>query len=80
MLANEIKTLLAATFTDAQIDVSIDGSHSNIQIISDVFAGVMPVKKQQMVYAIINDLIADGTLHAVNMQLHTPEQWQKLQG
>ena len=80
MQADELKALLAANFADSQIDVAIDGSHCNILIVSDAFAGMMPVKKQQMVYALINDKIADGTLHAVNMKLHTPEQWAKMGG
>ena len=78
MQSEELKALLAANFANSEIDVAIDGSHCNIQIISEAFAGVMPVKKQQMVYALINDKIADGTLHAVNMKLHTPEQWAKI--
>lgn len=80
MQAEELKALLAETFNGAEIQVAIDGSHSNILIVSDAFAGLMPVKKQQMVYALINDKIADGTLHAVNMKLYTPEQWAKING
>lgn len=78
MQAEELKALLAENFADSEIDVAIDGSHCNIRIVSEAFAGVMQVKKQQMVYALINDKIADGTLHAVNMKLHTPEQWAKI--
>lgn len=78
MQTEELKALLAESFVDAQIDVSIDGSHSSIRIVSDVFTGLNPVKKQQAVYAVINDKIADGTLHAVNMKLYTPEQWAKI--
>ena len=78
MQSEELKALLAENFANSEIDVAIDGSHCNILIISDAFAGVMPVKKQQMVYALINDKIADGTLHAVNMKLYTSEQWAKI--
>ncbi|NRB39837.1 MAG: BolA/IbaG family iron-sulfur metabolism protein [Pseudomonadales bacterium] len=78
MQSDELKALLAENFADSEITVAIDGSHCNIQIVSEVFAGVSPVKKQQMVYAVINDKIADGTLHAVNIKLYTPEQWAKI--
>ena len=47
---NEVKALLATKFTDAEIEVSGDGSHYDLLIVSDEFEGLMPVKKQQLVY------------------------------
>ena len=35
----------------------------------------LPVQRQQMVYSGINDLIADGSLHAVNIQTYTSEEF-----
>ena len=32
----------------------------------------LPVARQQKVYAPLSGLIADGTLHAVNIKAHTP--------
>ena len=78
MQVEDLEALLAATFTDAEIQVVMEGSHFNIQIVSDAFEGLMPVKKQQMVYAVINEKIADGSMHAVNMKLYIPEQWAKI--
>ena len=77
MQNDEIQSLLAAHFPDAHIEVGGDGYHNDVLIVSDKFAGLMPVKKQQLVYAAINDKIIDGSLHAVNMKLFTPEQWAK---
>ena len=54
--------------------VNIDGSHVNVEVVSPVFSGLSPVKKQQLVYAALNEQIADGTIHAVNMRTLTPEQ------
>jgi acid stress-induced BolA-like protein IbaG/YrbA len=34
------------------------------------------VKKQQLIYAALNEQIADGTIHAVNIRTYTPAQWQ----
>ncbi len=48
-----------------------------LTIVSEAFAGLSPVKKQQLVYQCLNPLIADGTLHAVNMKTLTPEEWEK---
>ncbi|HEY9033020.1 MAG TPA: BolA family protein [Pseudomonadales bacterium] len=79
MTPDEIKRLLAGTFPDAHIDVDTDGYHFNLLVVSDSFAGLTPVKKQQLVYAAIGDRIADGSMHAVNMKLYTRAQWQTAQ-
>lgn len=76
MTTDEIKALLTAHLADAQIDVQSDGYHVDVVVISSAFDGLSPVKKQQLVYAALNDKIADGTIHAVNMKLFTPAQWQ----
>ncbi len=79
MQADEIKALLEAQVADSQVEVSIDGSHVNLIVISPVFEGLNPVKKQQLVYAALNEQIASGVIHAVNMKTYTPEQWAKVQ-
>jgi acid stress-induced BolA-like protein IbaG/YrbA len=71
----EIKSLLESGFSNALVEVTGEGSHFNLRIVSDDFEGLRAVKKQQMVYAIINDKIADGSMHAVNMQLFTEKEW-----
>jgi acid stress-induced BolA-like protein IbaG/YrbA len=78
MQTEQIKVLLEAEFTDSQVDVSVDGSHLNLVVISPAFEGLRAVKKQQLVYAVLADKIADGTLHAVNMKTFTPAEWEQL--
>ncbi len=73
MLSPEtIQQRLQAKLDGCDIEVSIEGSHVNVQAIGDVFDGLRPVKRQQLVYAAINDWIADGSLHAVNITAKTP--------
>jgi len=72
-----IKTLLEQHFPEAQhINTEFEGSHLNVLIVSDVFTGLSPIKKQQRVYAALNEKIASGEVHAVNMKTLTPAQWQ----
>ncbi len=78
MQTEQIKALLEAELADSQVDVAVDGSHLNIVVVSPVFEGLRPVKKQQLVYAVLADKIADGTLHAVNMKTFTPAEWDEL--
>jgi acid stress-induced BolA-like protein IbaG/YrbA len=42
-------------------------------VISADFVGMRPVARQQRVYAPLANLIADGTLHAVNISALTPD-------
>ena len=71
-----IKALLSDRFPGAHIDAESEGSHLSVLIVSDVFAGLSPVKKQQKVLAVLNEKIASGEVHAVHMKTLTPEQWK----
>jgi len=76
MDAAQLKQMVEASIADAQVFVEGGGDRFNITVIAEQFAGLSPVKRQQAVYAGINHLIIDGTIHAVNLQTYTPEQWQ----
>lgn len=76
MDAAEVKALLEAHLDDCEFQVQGEGSHYQIEAIGDVFAGLRPVKKQQLVYAALSDQIADGSIHAVNIHTYTREEWQ----
>ncbi|HQQ74721.1 MAG TPA: BolA/IbaG family iron-sulfur metabolism protein [Pseudomonadales bacterium] len=73
---NWIEQVLKETLTADVVLVGGDGRHFDITVVSACFEGQRPVKKQQLVYAALNDKIADGTIHAVMMQTLTPSEWQ----
>ncbi len=77
MNPDEIKQRIAAGLPDCEITVSGDGSHFEAIVVGDVFAGKSPVKKQQMVYATVNELITSGALHALTIKAYTPQEWEK---
>ncbi len=68
----DIVAALTRDFPDAQVKVELDGNRALIDIVSNAFAGMNRVKKQQSVYACIQDYIADGRLHAVTIKADTP--------
>ena len=70
-MQEEILGKVQARFPDAQINVELDGNRAQITVVSDVFADMSRVKKQQAVYAAISDYIADGRLHAVTIDART---------
>jgi acid stress-induced BolA-like protein IbaG/YrbA len=71
-----VEALINAHLDDCEVTVQGEGSHYEILVISEVFAGLRPVAKQQLIYAALGDQIADGTIHAVNIRTFTPEQWR----
>jgi acid stress-induced BolA-like protein IbaG/YrbA len=74
MQAHEIKALLESSIVDSKVEVSIEGSHVNLVVVSPVFEGLRAVQKQQLVYKALADQIASGVLHAVNMKTLTPDE------
>ena len=80
MHASEVKQLLEDKMDGAIIAVDGEGCDFRLTVVSDVFGGVLPVKRQQMVYTHLNDLIAAGTIHAVTMQTFTYSEWSARQG
>lgn len=76
MDAPTVKSLLESHLAECEFQVQGEGSHYEIVAIGDVFEGLRPVKKQQLVYAALSDCIADGSVHAVNIRTYTPAEWQ----
>ncbi len=70
----EIARAIRARIPDAEVTAAVDGNRALITVVSREFEGLSRVKKQQMVYACIDGLIADGSLHAVSIRAITPEE------
>jgi len=77
MDSDQVKNLIEAGIDDCEVIVEGGESKYQVTVASDAFAGLSPVKKQQLVYACLNEQIKDGSIHAVTMQLHTLEEWAK---
>ena len=76
MDAAAVKVLLQNHMSECEFHIEGEGSRYDIVAIGAVFDGLRPVKKQQLVYAALTDHIADGSIHAVNIQTFTPQEWQ----
>lgn len=77
MQAEEVKKLITDTLQDADVLVETDGYHYQVRVISEAFAGLGAVKRQQLIYGCLNQCILDGSLHAVVMKTFTPGEWQQ---
>ena len=70
----QIAEAIRSRIPDARVDVAVEGNGARITVVSREFEGMSRVKKQQAVYACIDGLIADGTLHAVTIRALTPDE------
>lgn len=73
----EIEQLVQAGIAAEHVGVEMAGNHCTVIVVSDEFEGLNAVKRQQRVYACLNDKIASGEIHAVNIKALTPDQWRE---
>jgi len=71
-MQEEITRRVLDAIADATVSVAVDGNRAMIDVVSPVFSDLSRVKKQQLVYACIEDLIASGDLHAVTINADIP--------
>lgn len=68
----EIRALLSGGLGECEIQMQIDGARLGVLIVADAFEGLSRVKRQQLVYGLLNEKIASGEIHAVSMRCVTP--------
>ena len=72
MTCPEIKTLLEGSLPDARIEVLGGDGKYQVEVVSAAFEGLNRVKRQQVVYRVLNEHISSGAIHAVSMILKAP--------
>jgi acid stress-induced BolA-like protein IbaG/YrbA len=77
MESEQIKSLIEAGIPGSEVQVQGDGSHFEALVVSEVFEGLNPVKKQQQVYAVLGEHITSGEIHALTIKAYTPAEWEK---
>lgn len=74
MSTTEIAGLLGTALPDAGVEVQGADGKYQVLVTSAAFEGLNRVKRQQSIYRILNAHIQSGAIHAVSMQLQTPEE------
>lgn len=80
METEAVAQLIRLGLPGAEVRVSGDGSHFDAIVVSEVFAGLTPIKKQRLVMDTVKDQIASGELHALSIKTLTPAQWAEQGG
>lgn len=72
MQASQIRDLIQAGLGDAKVEVfGDDGVHFEAVIVSEQFAGKLPLARHRLVYATLGDLMG-GAIHALALRTLTP--------
>lgn len=73
----DIRQILETIFGGDQIEIQAEGNKLTLLLVSDKFEGLSRVKRQQLVYSLLNDRISSGEIHAVTMVTLTPQEQAK---
>ncbi|WP_413111136.1 BolA family iron metabolism protein IbaG [Thaumasiovibrio sp. DFM-14] len=77
MEITEIQKILQTALSLDEVIVKGDGSHYEVIAVSEMFAGMSRVKKQQAIYAPLMTHIATNAIHALSIKAYTPEEWAR---
>jgi acid stress-induced BolA-like protein IbaG/YrbA len=72
VIAETVRARVAGVIAESDVTARGDASRMEIVVVANAFDGVSRVRRQQMVYAAIAELIGAGELHAVTIRAMTP--------
>ena len=69
-----IDAVLREKLPQCELELVAEGNKLRLKIVSNEFAGLSRVKRQQKIYALLDDRIKSGEIHAVSMITQTLEE------
>ena len=72
-----IQKELRSAFPNSEVVVFSEGNLLKLNIEAEEFKNISKVKRQQMIYAVINHRIKTGEVHAVNITATSPSEREK---
>ena len=73
----EVQKIIEAGINGCEAMVTADGSKYTAIVVSDEFEGKTMVAEQKMVYALVNEHIQSGAIHALTIKAYTKAEWEK---
>lgn len=75
METTEVERIIEAGIAGCEATVTADGSKYTAVVISDEFEGKTMIAEQKMVYALVNEHIISGAIHALTIKAFTKSEW-----
>lgn len=79
MQVEEVIARIESALPGAAVDIEGADCNFSVTIISDLFNGLLPVKRQQRVLDAFVDVFASGALHALTIKAFTSKEWEAKQ-
>ena len=79
METSEIEKIIEAGIDGCSATVTADGSKYTAIVVADVFEGKTMIAEQKMVYALLNEHIQSGAIHALTIKAYTNAEWAQQQ-
>jgi acid stress-induced BolA-like protein IbaG/YrbA len=79
METSEVQSIIEAGIDGCEATVTADGSKYTAIVVSDEFEGKTMVAEQKMVYALLNEHIQSGAIHALTIKAYTCSEWAQQQ-
>lgn len=76
----DVQSKLLNGLRDAQVEVEDytgSGDHFSVRIVSDAFEGCSLLSRHQMINEILKEELKAGIIHALTIQAHTRDEWEK---
>jgi BolA protein len=80
MREEDITHRISESFPDAVIEVAGEDCSFEVYVISDGFAGLNMLKRQQAILSLFNKEITSGELHALGVKAKTPSEQTSMAG
>lgn len=68
--------LVEKAIADSQVEVTGDGSKFEARVISDSFNELSTIKRHKLVYAVLDEHIKSGAIHALSIKAFTKSEWE----
>ncbi|MFK7893825.1 MAG: BolA family protein [Granulosicoccus sp.] len=72
--------LVEQAITDSEVEITGDGSKFEARVVSETFEGLTTIKRHKMVYAVLDEHIKTGAIHALSIKAYTPSEWSEQAG
>jgi len=67
--------LVERSIAGSRAEIEGDGSKFEARVVSESFEGLSTLARHKLVYAVLDEHIRSGAIHALTIRAFTPDEW-----
>ena len=75
MRMDHFSDLVERAIAGSSAEITGDGSKFEARVVSESFAGQSTLARHKQVYAVLDEHIRSGAIHALTIRAFTPDEW-----